>query len=78
MNYNNLPATPLVRGEMLPFVQQFSNIGDILVKMLYYVQDFQQEFQFPPQTRVEIVRFLPQQLYNSNFSAVKATLYIHI
>ncbi|NOU83444.1 hypothetical protein GC101_31790 [Paenibacillus sp. LMG 31459] len=69
MKYNNLPATPLVRREMLPFVQHFSNIGDILVKMLYFVQDFQQAFRFPPQTRVEIVRFLPQLPYNSNFTA---------
>ncbi|AIQ27706.1 MULTISPECIES: hypothetical protein [Paenibacillus] len=78
MKYNNLPATTLVRREMLPFVQQFPIIAAILIEMLYFVQDFQQAFGFPPQTRVEIVRFLPQQPYYSNFTAVKTKLYIHI
>ncbi|WP_281365825.1 hypothetical protein [Paenibacillus phytohabitans] len=41
MKYNNSPAKPLGKGEMLHFVQQFWIWGDIIGKMLYYVQDFE-------------------------------------
>lgn len=40
MKYNNNPAKPLEKAEILPFVQQFWIWADRMKGMLYYVQDY--------------------------------------
>ncbi|MEI2394258.1 hypothetical protein [Paenibacillus phytohabitans] len=40
MKYKNSTAKPPARGEMLPFVQQFLIMVDLIKELLYLVQDF--------------------------------------